>query len=66
MSMKAPTMRFSLDVPVLLKLQEKARQSNMSVTKFLQNLVNQALQATPNGGKEGNTDNEHNDEQRNR
>lgn len=55
--MRAPTLRFSLDVPTLLKLQEKARQHHLSITKFLQNLVNEAIQATPDAGRKvGNTD----------
>jgi hypothetical protein len=57
--MKAPTIRFSLDVPELLRLQELARQRDQSVSKLLQDLVNQAIAAIPGDGRKvGNTKND--------
>jgi hypothetical protein len=64
--MRAPTMKFSLDVETLLKLQEVARRRNVSVSKLLQNLVNditQDIQFAPQGRRDGNT---HGEEHRNR
>jgi hypothetical protein len=64
--MRAPTMKFSLDVATLLKLQEAARRRNVSVSRWLQELVNETvedIQFAPQGRKDSNT---HDEEHRNR
>jgi hypothetical protein len=52
--MRDPTVKFALNVPLLLELQELARQRNQSVARVLRDLVREA---TRRGRKAGNTDN---------
>jgi hypothetical protein len=58
--MRDPTVKFALNVPLLLDLQELARERNQSVARVLRDLVREA---THKGGKVGNVDN---DTERNR
>jgi hypothetical protein len=41
--MRDPTIRFALDAVALTKLQEVARQQNLSLSQLLKNLVYQAI-----------------------
>ena len=56
--MRDPTIRFALDAVALTKLQEVARQRNLSLSQLLKNLVYQAInvnRAAREGRKAGNT-----------
>lgn len=50
--MRDPTIKFALNVPLLLDLQELARRRNQSVARVLRDLVREA---TRQGRKAGNT-----------
>ena len=51
MRMRDPTIKFALNVPLLLELQELARQRNQSVAKILRDLVREATHQGREAGK---------------
>jgi hypothetical protein len=53
--MAAPTVKFQMDVPTLEQFQALVRYRGTSQTKLIRQLIVEAIQATPEAGRQAGT-----------